>query len=288
MTNEKNMKRVIIVGASSGLGLGVAEALASRGVPVGLAARHTKALEALKKLYPDKIEYMSIDVTHHGAGNLLNELIEKVGGMDIYFHAAGIGNLNEETLDPESEAEVVRTNAEGFARMLSAAYNWFRAHGKAGQIAAITSVAGTNGIGHLAAYSASKRFDQTYMVALEQLSNDQNAGIVFTDIRPGWVKTPLLNPDQVYPMEMTVAEVVPQIIKAIVRRKRVTYLNWRWTLLADAWRCIPDSVWTRMNPTLSTPVTTEVPVPELDKVLTPTEESADSPSAETESSATEK
>ncbi|MBD5311785.1 MAG: SDR family NAD(P)-dependent oxidoreductase [Muribaculaceae bacterium] len=288
MTNEKNMKRVIIVGASSGLGLGVAEALASRGVPVGLAARHTKALEALKKLYPDKIEYMSIDVTHHGAGNLLSELIDKVGGMDIYFHAAGIANLNEQDLDPETEAEVVRTNAEGFARMLSAAYNWFRAHGKAGQIAAITSVAGTNGIGHLAAYSASKRFDQTYMVALEQLSNDQNAGIVFTDIRPGWVKTPLLNPDQAYPMEMTVAEVVPQIIKAIVRRKRITYLNWRWTLLADAWRCIPDSVWTHMNPTLSTPVTPETPVPELDKVLTPTEEPADSSSTEAKASTTEK
>ena len=126
------------------------------------------------------------------------------------------------------------------------------------------------------------------MVALEQLSNDQNAGIVFTDIRPGWVKTPLLNPDQAYPMEMTVAEVVPQIIKAIVRRKRITYLNWRWTLLADAWRCIPDSVWTHMNPTLSTPVTPETPVPELDKVLTPTEEPTDSSSTEAKASAAEK
>lgn len=252
MTNEKNMKRVIIMGASSGIGLGVAEALASRGVPVGLAARHTKAFEALKKLYPDKIEYMSIDITHHGAAKLLDELIDKVGGMDIYFHVAGIGAVNLD-LDPEVEADVVRTNAEGFARMVSGAYRWFRGHNKPGQIAAITSVAGTKGIARLSAYSATKRFGQTYLVALEQLSNDEKAGIVFTDIRPGWVDTPLVNPEAKYPMEMTVAEVVPQIIKAIVRRRRVAYIDWRWGLLAEAWKCLPDSLWVRMDPTLAVP-----------------------------------
>lgn len=252
MTNELNMKRVIIVGASSGIGLAVAEALASRGVPVGLAARHTEKLRDLQKLYPDKVEYENIDVTHPGAVGKLNELIEKVGGMDIYFHCAGIGA--EDTIpDPEMEARIVRTNAEGFARMLSAAYDYFRSRRKCGQIAAITSVAGTNGIGRLAAYSASKAFNRTYMVALEQLSNAEGAGISFTDIRPGWVRTPLVSPDRKYPMEMTLEYVVPWILEAIVRKRRVAVVDWRFNLLVGAWRLIPNCLWTRINLPLSRP-----------------------------------
>lgn len=253
MTNELNMKRVIIVGASSGIGLAVAEALASRGVPVGLAARHTEKLRELQKLYPDKVEYENIDVTHPAAVEKLTELIEKVGGMDIYFHCAGIGA--EDTIpDPEMEARIVRTNAEGFARMLSAAYSYFHSRRKYGQIAAITSVAGTNGIGRLAAYSASKAFDRTYMVALEQLANAEGAGISFTDIRPGWVRTPLVSPDRKYPMEMTVDYVVPQIIEAIVHKRRVAVIDWRFNLLVGAWRLIPNCLWTRIDFPLSRPV----------------------------------
>lgn len=62
------MKKVIIMGASSGMGYAVAEALASRGVKVGIAARHTTTMRALKEKYPDFVEYESIDVTHRDAG----------------------------------------------------------------------------------------------------------------------------------------------------------------------------------------------------------------------------
>lgn len=252
MTNENNMKRVIIMGASSGIGLGVAEALASRGVPVGLAARHVEAFHKLKELYPDKVEYMSIDVTKPSAVEKLTELIEKVGGMDIYFHVAGVG-ASDTALDPEEEVKTVRTNAEGFARMLSAAYRYFYSRRKHGQIAAITSVAGTNGIGRLAAYSASKAFDQAYMVALEQLSNAQGAGICFTDIRPGWVRTPLLDKDQHYPMEMTVDYVVPQVLEAIVHKRRVAVIDWKFNILVGLWRLLPNCLWTRLDIPLSRP-----------------------------------
>lgn len=64
------MKRIVIMGASSGIGLRVAEAFASRGVKVGMAARHTESMRELKKQYSDMIEYESIDVTHTNAPNL--------------------------------------------------------------------------------------------------------------------------------------------------------------------------------------------------------------------------
>ena len=246
------MKKVVIMGASSGMGYGVAEALASRGVKIGVAARHIEPLKALKDKYPEFVEYAKIDITKPAAVGQLNDLIEELGGMDIYFHVAGIYSENL-YLDPETDVKVAETNCCGFARMLDAAYRYFRTNKKKGQIAAITSVAGTRGIGRLAAYSSSKKFGQWYMDALEQMSNAEGTGITFTDIRPGWVRTPLENPDENYPMNMTVDYVVPKIIKAIVRKYRVAVVDWRWNIFTGVWRSIPQAVWVKMNPTISTP-----------------------------------
>lgn len=245
------------MGASSGIGLAVAEAFASRGVKVGLAARKTEKLDALKDKYPDNVEVESIDVNRPGAPEKLGKLVEKLGGMDIYFHVAGIGYENL-TLDPQREVDIIETNAAGFARMTCTAYRYFRSNGIKGQIAAVTSVAGTNGIGRLSAYSASKKCAQTYLVALEQLANAEKSGITFTDIRPGWIRTPLLFDDRSYPMEMSLDYVVPKIIKAIVRKERVAVIDWRFNILVGLWRCIPNCLWTKVNIPISTP---DAPLP---------------------------
>lgn len=240
------MKNIVITGASSGIGLAAARALASRGIRVGLAARHTAPLEELKRLYPDNVEVAEIDVNKPEATVRLRELIDRLGGMDIYFHVAGIGYDNP-TLDPEREVEIVKTNACGFVRMVSAAYRYFSERGCGGQIAAITSVAGTNGIAALSAYSASKRCAQTYLTALRQLSRTTNAGITITDIRPGWIQTPLLHPGERYLMEMNLDYALPLILKAIVRRRSIAYIDCRWHLLVSAWRLLPDALWTRLK-----------------------------------------
>lgn len=241
------MARIVIMGASSGIGYALAEAFASRGIKTGVAARSTKSLEELKSKYPDCVEYASIDVTRDDAPTLLNDLINRLGGMDLYLHGSGIGYENPE-LDPEKEASVINTNAAGFARMLAAAYNYFHTNGLKGRIAAITSVAGTKGIGKMAAYSASKRCARTYMVALEQLANSRGDDIRFTDIRPGWIRTPLLSDEKQYPLEMTVADAVPRIIKALIDAPRVAYIGWKWDVICRIWALIPDALWVRISP----------------------------------------
>ncbi len=240
------MKTMVIMGASSGIGLAAAEALASRGVKLGLAARRIEPLRRLKERYPDCVEIEEIDVNAADAPARLNRLIERLGGMEIYFHVAGIGYDNPE-FTPEREVDILETNAVGFARMVSAAYAWFRDRGTGGQIAAVTSVAGTNGIGDLSAYSASKKCAQTYLTALEQLSRTRGHKIAITDIRPGWISTPLLHEGQTYPLQMELDYALPRILKAIVRRRRVAYIDWRWGLVARAWRLLPNPLWTRLR-----------------------------------------
>lgn len=240
------------MGASSGIGLRIAEEFAKRGITVGLAARHTKELKKLNEKYPKNVKYKSIDITHKDAPVHLTELINEIGGMDTYLHISGIGYDNPD-LNPERDADIVTTNAVGFARMACSAYKYFRTNKIKGRIAGITSVAGTNGIGKLAAYSASKKFAQTYLTALQQLSYDENSGIKITDIRPGWIRTPLLYNDIKYPLEMDIEYATPLIIKAIVKAPKVAYIDWKWGIICNLWKLIPNHIWTQMKTNLFIP-----------------------------------
>lgn len=174
--------------------------------------------------------------------------------MDVYFHISGIGYENT-ALNLRDELSTMETNVVGFTRMMVTVYRYFRDTGMPGQIAAVTSVAGTNGIGRLASYSSTKRFQQTYMRALNQLATIDGLDIRFTDIRPGWIRTPLLDPSEQYPMTMRLPYAVPKIINAVLRRKRVAVVDWRWNILVGLWRLIPNALWVKMPIPVSTKVT---------------------------------
>lgn len=247
------MKRIVIVGATSGIGLMVAERLAMKGERIGIAGRKDDVMRALQRKYPGQVVWSHIDVTAEEAPAHLHDLIRRLGGMDTYFHVAGIGYENPD-LRTDKETRTLLTNVVGFAHMVDTAYRYFRdeCHGR-GCIAAITSVAGTNGIGRLASYSASKKFQQTYLRALNQLSNIQKLHIRFTDIRPGWVKTPLLEDDRKYPMCMTLDTAVPKVMDALRRKPRVSVVDWRWNILVGLWRLIPNALWVKLPISVSQP-----------------------------------
>lgn len=240
------MKKILIMGASSGIGLACAEVFARAGMVVGLAARHTDKFEPLQKKYPGRVHFSAIDITLPEAKGKMLDLIKRMGGMDIYFHVSGIARENLD-LDPEKEVEVFNTNTLGFVRCICTAYQYYRKNNIKGQIAAVTSVAGTNGIANLAAYSASKAADCIWLTALMQLSNNTNAGITITDIRPGWITTPLFPAGHKHPMEMQLDYAVPKIVNAIIKKKRVAVIDWRWNLAVGLWRLIPNCIYTHLH-----------------------------------------
>ena len=240
------MKRAVIMGASSGMGREVARILAEKGWRVGIAARREEKLKSLQAQYPQSIEYQVIDIEQENAPELLLALIEKIGGMDLYFHGSGVGWHNEE-LDPAVELKTCAVNTVGFTRMVTAAWNFFREKG-GGHIAVISSIAGTKGLGPAPAYSATKSFDNTYIQALAQLSRKSDVGIRFTDIRPGFVDTPLLDTTKHhYPMLMKPDKVAKKIVRAIEKKKRVAIIDWRYKILVFFWRLIPNCIWERIR-----------------------------------------
>jgi len=240
------MKRIVIMGATSGIGLRVAEKLAQTGWKVGAAGRNADALERLKAKFPDNVETEAIDITKDDAPDRLAELADKLGGMDTYFHVSGVGYENPR-LDPAMNLRTVETNVTGFVRMIDAAYAYFRDFNPHGHIAAVTSVAGTRGIGQMAAYSSSKKFGQTYLEALRQLANSQGLRLKITDIRPGWIHTPLIEENRKYPMEMTLDYATPRIIRSLRSKSAVSYIDYRWRLACAMIRLVPQCIWQRLT-----------------------------------------
>ena len=237
------MKRAIIIGATSGIGEEVAKLLIQQGWHIGIAGRREEALEKLQATAPGQIEIQRLDVTDSDAPTLLETLIRKLGGMDLFFLSSGIGYQNR-NLEPEIELNTARTNVEGFIRMVTAAFDYFKKT-KNGHIAVISSIAGTKGLGVAPAYSATKRFQNTYIDALAQLARMQHLNIRFTDIRPGFVATDLLRNGK-YPMLMHADKVAEYIVRALKHKKRVKVIDGRYRLLVFFWRMIPRWLWERL------------------------------------------
>ena len=121
---EKN-KRIVIVGATSGIGYEVAHLYIKAGWQVGLAGRRTELLAPLQALAPDRVMIETIDVTSDESPKQLLVLIEKLGGMDLFLLSSGTGSQNS-ALDLAIELQTVETNALGFVRMTTAAFHYFR------------------------------------------------------------------------------------------------------------------------------------------------------------------
>ena len=238
-------KKAIITGASSGIGREVARLLLADGWHIGVAARREEPLMALKATAPEHVEVMTIDVTKEDAGEQLLMLIERLGGMDLYFHASGIGKQNR-LLTEDIELRTMATNAVGFTRMIGTAYRYFAERGN-GHIAAISSIAGTKGLGPAPAYSATKAMQSTYLEALEQQARQCGLNIRFTDIRPGFVKTALLDDDFPYPMLMKPETVARDIVESIHRGRHVRIIDYRYRALTFVWRLIPRWLWRRLK-----------------------------------------
>ena len=238
-------RKAIVVGASSGIGREVARLLLAEGWHLGVAARREEPLLELKALAPERVMVQILDVTNPDAGAQLLSLIDRLGGMDLYFHASGIGKQNR-TLEPEIELRTMDTNAVGFTRLIGTAYRYFAERGE-GHIAAITSIAGTKGLGPAPAYSATKALQATYLQALEQQSHARGLHISFTDIRPGFVDTALLNDSFNYPMLMRPEAVARDIVRSIRRRRHVRVIDARYRILTFFWRLIPRWLWRRLK-----------------------------------------
>lgn len=119
------MRRAIVIGASSGMGMGIAKRLLQENFKVAALARRVQNLEELKSINPNEVIIERMDVQHYQShAETLQKLVEALGGLDLLIVCAGIGHVNEE-LNVEKELDTVATNVTGFTGLVDWGFNYF-------------------------------------------------------------------------------------------------------------------------------------------------------------------
>ena len=241
---NREMKKAIVIGATSGIGNGLAKLLVHNNYKVGITGRRLELLIELKQEKPDSYFIKAFDVTDTNATvEKLEELSNELGGLDLLIISSGTGDMNEK-LDFEIEKQTVQTNIIGFTCIADWAFNYFQRQ-KSGHLAAITSVAGLRGSRLAPSYNATKAYQINYMQALKQKATKLKLPVFITDVRPGFVGTKMAKGEKRF-WVATVDKASRQIFAAIEKKKKVVYVSKRWGLVAAIFKAIPSQIYDRM------------------------------------------
>ena len=238
------MKKVIIIGATSGIGRELAKLYASENCLVGVTGRRKELLQSLQKDFPGNILPECFDVTQPGNIESIKNLIQQLGGLDLLIYNSGYGNPSAR-LDWEIDKETTLVNVNGFVEIVNFAFNYFVTEGK-GHITATSSIAAIRGNSFAPAYSASKAYMSTYMEGLFIKAGRLKLPLYITDIQPGFVKTHMAKgPGQFW--VSSAEKAAQQIYRAIKNRKRKVYITKRWWLIAKLLGIIPIFIYKKIG-----------------------------------------
>ena len=232
-------KKAIIIGGSSGIGKALSRILFNHGYMVGITGRRGNLLQVIKdELSSNNIYIKEFDVTSDKAGECLQDLIDEMGGVDLIVISAGTGHIDPE-LTWGKEKDTIDVNVVGFSHMLNIAYQNFKKQSR-GHIVGISSVCAFRGT-CCPSYSASKAFVSNYLEGVRIKSIKQGLDIVVTDVKPGFVDTPMARGDENDFFWMSSPEVAAsQIFDAIVKRRKHVYVTKRWRLIAWILKIAPE------------------------------------------------
>jgi len=234
-------KKIIIVGATSGIGREMALQYAAKGYIVGVTGRRIELLNELKEKFPAQIFTQCFDVRDDKNILQLQQLIASMHGVDIFIYNAGYGQPSE-TLNPAIEKCIYETNVKGFIDLTCFMFNFFIQQGY-GQIVATSSIASVRGLSLAPGYSASKAFMSTYMEGLHMKTKKLKSKIYITDVQPGFVKTKEVQHKQFWVASPEKA--ARQIIAAIEAKKWRVYITKRWWFIAQLIKYVPSSLYHR-------------------------------------------
>jgi short-subunit dehydrogenase len=241
------MRRVVITGASSGIGAALARHYAQSGAVLGLIARRSIELENLAAQFAAPVRIYPVDVRDTSALQAAAaDFIAHHGSPDIVIGNAGIsfGTLSESAEDIAAFQDVIDVNVMGLVKTFQPFIAGMRA-ARRGTLVGIASVAGYRGLPGAAAYSASKAAAISY---LESLRVEMRAsGIKVVTICPGYIATPMTanNP---YPMPFLMSpDAAARKIAAIIERgKPFAIIPWQMAVVAALLRILPNSIYDRI------------------------------------------
>ncbi len=250
------MQKVVITGASSGIGKALAIHYAKQHlqqpVMLALVARRAAELQALQAELLSRYQVQSVvyalDVRDQSAlKNAAENFIETHGAPNLVIASAGVsrGTLTEFSEDIAAFQAVMDINVMGmvhtfqpFIKVMKQA----RKMGQKAQFVGFASVAGIRGLPGAGAYSASKAAVVNYLESFRV--EMANMDIAVTTIAPGYIKTPMtaIN-DYPMPFLMDAPLAAAKFARAIEQKRRYCVIPWQMGWVATLMRLIPSGVW---------------------------------------------
>ncbi len=243
-------ERVIVLGASSGIGAAIARQLLERGARVALLGRREERLHEVADSVTSgggEAIVRAHDVTDFDAvPSLFDELVSELGGLDTLIYVSGaMPTIEEHEYAPEKDRQMIQVNVLGAMAWMNPAAAHMEA-ARAGTIIGVSSIAGERGRRGNPAYCTSKAAITTY---LESLRNRLHRyGVRVVTAKPGFVRTAMTEGMGDLLWIIDADEAARQILKMGDSGRSISaFVPRRWWMVALVIRSIPSWIFRKLN-----------------------------------------
>ena len=236
-------RRVWIVGASTGIGAALAEALLAKGARVALSARRKEPLDAIAAKHGANAVVLPLDI--NDAPELQRataSLVMRWGGVDVVVAMAGdYKPMRAWELDLEVARRMVQTNIQGYLNVLAPIIPQMMKQGS-GVISLVSSVAGFRGLPKSLIYGPTKAAIINLAETLYMDLSDKGIGV--SVINPGFVRTPLTSGNEFkMPALIEPEEAAAGIMRGLERGEFEIHFPKRFTRVMKFMRHLPYTLY---------------------------------------------
>ncbi len=243
-------RKILVLGATSGIAEATCRLWAAGGHHLFLVARNS-----------EKLDMVAADLRTRGAGsvqtavadlddtaghhNLLTHAVNSLAGLDIAYLAHGIlGDQHAAEEDFGHAAQILHTNFVAPVSLLTWLAN-FCAQRRSGTLAVLSSVAGDRGRKSNYLYGSSKAGLSAFLGGLRNRVDRE--GVTVLNIKPGPVKTAMTTGMKGSGKFADVDKVAQTIVSAIDKRRDTLYVPFQWQPIMFVIRHIPERVFKKLN-----------------------------------------
>ncbi|MGA2243595.1 MAG: SDR family oxidoreductase [Verrucomicrobiota bacterium] len=244
------MKKVLIIGGTSGIAQAIAAQLAREGAALFLLGRSAARLELvaanLQSRFAANVTVGAVNFDEFAVhAPAIEQAATHLGGLDLAIICYGsLGDQKACEQDFRLTEAEFRTNCLGAMSFLSHLANRFEAR-RAGQIIAISSVAGDRGRQSNYIYGAAKAGLTAYLQGLRNRLHP--AGVHVLTVKPGFVDTPMASHIKKGPLMASPETVARDILRASEAGRCVLYTPWFWRWIMLVIKLIPESIFRRLK-----------------------------------------